>query len=181
VCARGSNLAALEPPDELRSTGARPALLGGPSTHPLGVMAEHFAKWEPVGDISWPCTDITLEIHSQEVHSQEIRALMHFSRTRGAPKLDLSLVFQDAAALRWMRGAFVYATAPHLKDGPRLDTQWNGMWFRFPLLKVVESSWLPTLGYASTDLGHLHYFLVSMHGHLDIAAGPQISARWMTP
>ena len=35
VCARGSNPAALDAPDELRSTCVRPALLGGPSAHPL--------------------------------------------------------------------------------------------------------------------------------------------------
>ena len=38
MCARGSNPAALVAPDELRSTWVRPALLGGPSTHPLEVM-----------------------------------------------------------------------------------------------------------------------------------------------
>ena len=36
VCARGSNPAALLASDKLRSTKVRPALLGGPSTHPLG-------------------------------------------------------------------------------------------------------------------------------------------------
>jgi hypothetical protein len=37
VCARGSDPAAPEAPDGLRSTGARPAPARGPSTHPLGV------------------------------------------------------------------------------------------------------------------------------------------------
>jgi hypothetical protein len=37
VCARGSCSAALDPPNELRSTGVRPAWSSGPSTSPLDV------------------------------------------------------------------------------------------------------------------------------------------------
>jgi hypothetical protein len=103
---------------------------------------------------------------------------MHFSRTRGAPALDLELQFSHPVALRWIDEAYAYGSIPDSSSLPTLDAAPFARTWTFPLLKVVESSWLQTLGHAM-DVARLeHFVLVAMNDVLHVAANAAVTARW---
>jgi hypothetical protein len=105
---------------------------------------------------------------------------MHFSRTQGAPSLDLELLFIDPIAVRWSDERFAYGWMPGPNAAPPLHTPGFERW-AFPLLKVFESSWLLTLGYATDQGGCEHYRLVAMNDIVDVASRPGVTARWGAP
>ena len=140
-------------------------------------MTERCAKWEPVGDIAWPCADISFGVAST---GRGLNFVMHFSRTRGAPPLDLELGFHNAIALRWSDESFAYGWIPTPRPTPTLDTPGSERW-AFPLLRVIDSSWLPTLGYATDRGGYEHFVLVSMNDIVHVEARPDAGVRWSAP
>jgi hypothetical protein len=137
-------------------------------------MAERYAKWEPIGEIACACADISFD---RAATGRDVSVVMHFSRTRGAPPIDLELGFREPIALRWSAERFAYGWIPVPSSTPMLDTPGFERW-AFPLLKVIESSWLPTLGYAIDLGGYEHFVLVSMNDTVHVAARPDVSARW---
>ena len=136
-------------------------------------MTERCAKWEPVRDVAWPCAGISFERIGRALD-----VVMRFSLTKGAPPLDLKLQFAHPVALRWIDESFAYASIPGSDALPTLDSAPFGRRWTFPLLRVIESSWLPTLGHA-VDVAHPeHFVLVTMNDVLHIAAKPDVTAGW---
>jgi hypothetical protein len=106
---------------------------------------------------------------------------MHFSRTRGAPALDLELEFSNPAALRWIDEAYVYGSIPDSGSLPTLNAAPFERLWTFPLLKVVESSWLRTLGHVIDVARPEHFVLVAMNDVLHVAANAAVTAGWTPP
>jgi hypothetical protein len=108
---------------------------------------------------------------------------MHFSEVKHGPTLDLELLFSGALTLRWADeftgSVFHPMSAPAPKCRNARWSEWG-----FPLLIIQKSSWLATYQSmpelpGTQDLQH--FALICMNDLLDIAALPNVAARWVTP
>ena len=142
-------------------------------------MDEHSTIWEPISGIDTPCAGLSFTFES----SSKIKVSMHFARVVEGPTLDLELIFSGALALRWVdecHGSIFHPTCGPL---PKCRGERWSDW-TFPLLLVRESKWLAT--YQSIpelpgSAGRQHFALVCMNDLLDIAALPEVGARWVEP
>ena len=95
--------------------------------------------------------------------------------------LDLELEFSHPVALRWIEESCAYDSIPDSNALPTLEATRFAKPWTFPLLKVIESSWLRTLGHAVNGGRPEHFVLVAMNGVLHVAAKPEVVARWAPP
>jgi hypothetical protein len=142
-------------------------------------MGEYSIKWEPALGIDTPCAGLSIHYES----SNTLRVVMHFSRVNGGRKLDLELIFTGPIALRWVDECYGSIFHPIPGSIPKCP---RGPWseWTFPLLQVKKSSWLAAYQRIPELPGSQvlqHFALVCMNDLLDIAAPPDVEARWVTP
>lgn len=134
---------------------------------------ERCVVWEPVAGIKSPCADISLEYRGPD----RLRVVMHFSRVRGNPELDLELRFRGAIAYRWESESFGLLPVP---PAPRLE---HPEWSRWtaPLLRVEGSGWLhehqSRNPFAAED--RAHFVLIAMNDVVELLAFPDVEAAWI--
>ena len=142
-------------------------------------MSEHAIIWEPVSGIDSPCAELSLFLEP----SRRLKVLMHFSKVKDGPTLDLELLFSGAVTLRWADEFTGSIFHPMSVLAPKCRNERWSEWI-FPLLIIQESPWLATYQSIAELPGTQslqHFALICMNDLLDIAATPDVVARWVTP
>jgi hypothetical protein len=142
-------------------------------------MSEHAIIWEPVSGIDSPCAELSLFLEP----SRRLKVLMHFSKVKDGPTLDLELLFSGAVTLRWADEFTGSIFHPMSVLAPKCRNERWSEWV-FPLLVIQESPWLATYQSIAELPGTQslqHFALICMNDLLDIAATPDVVARWVTP